>query len=133
MVPLLLEAIKEQQVIIEDIQGELNGIKGNNLKSLSTGIEDTKSANTPILYQNAPNPFNRESSIRYRLPASITNAMLSVFDLRGKLLRTYKLDPSSGLESDILISAGEFQPGMYLYSLIADNRLIDTKEMVITE
>ena len=32
-----------------------------------------------------------------------------------------------------LASGGDLHPGMYLYSLIADGRLVDTKRMVLTE
>ena len=36
-------------------------------------------------------------------------------------------------EGSITISANELYAGTYLYSLIVDGRLIDTKQMIITE
>ncbi len=35
-------------------------------------------------------------------------------------------------EGSIIISGGEFDPGIYLYALITDGKVIDTKQMVLT-
>jgi hypothetical protein len=63
LIPVLIEAIKEQQAIIEDIQSELDDLSRSEIKSLSTSIVDEVSSDTPILYQNSPNPFTQNTRI----------------------------------------------------------------------
>lgn len=35
-------------------------------------------------------------------------------------------------KNTVTIQANEFKPGIYIYSLLVDGKLIDTKRMVIT-
>ena len=71
----------------------------------------------------------RYTTIKYRLPKNCNNAAILIFDLNGKLLKTYPLNNLSELQ----IKANEFIPGMYHYSLICNNNEVDTKRMIITE
>jgi hypothetical protein len=36
-------------------------------------------------------------------------------------------------EGSITIQGGSMQPGMYMYTLIADDREVDTKRMILTK
>ena len=36
-------------------------------------------------------------------------------------------------EGSILIDGGELDPGMYIYAMIADGKVIDTKQMILTD
>ena len=51
--------------------------------------------------------------------------------MTGTLLRTITIN--QGGEGSEIISANEFTAGMYLYSLVCDGRIIDTKQMMLTE
>jgi hypothetical protein len=64
MIPVLVEAVKEQQSLIEELQYEVENLKSdNNLKSASveTPISETLESNT--LFQNSPNPFSESTEI----------------------------------------------------------------------
>ncbi len=50
-----------------------------------TGIAATPALPAVHLFQNAPNPFNPTTTIRYRLPTAST-VWLEVFDLQGRLV-----------------------------------------------
>jgi hypothetical protein len=83
------------------------------------------------LFQNTPNPFNQSTIISYEIgEKSISEAQIFVFDLNGKLLKTYPLTTSKG---NIQINANELEPGMYLYSLVVNKKEIDTKRMILTQ
>ncbi len=129
LIPILSEAIKEQQVLIESMQSEINTLKSRERKSLMSGTEGFAIENCR-LFQNAPNPFGETTSIRYRLPEGISNADIIIYDMTGKQLKRIPLTESG--ESNIEVSGGEMDPGMYMYSMIVENQLIDTKQMVIT-
>lgn len=130
LIPVLIEAIKDQQAIIENIQNELHLLKESNLKSL-TSNDNKDFFSMPVLYQNNPNPFTQNTSIKYKVPDSFTNGCINIYDLNGKQIRSITLAKSG--ESSILVSGGELNSGMYLYSLIVDGQIIDTKQMVLTD
>ncbi|MCF8226097.1 MAG: tail fiber domain-containing protein [Bacteroidales bacterium] len=130
LIPILIEAIKEQQTIIDNIQNELHVLKESNLKSLTSNDEKVF-LSIPVLYQNNPNPFTQNTSIKYNLPESYTNGYINIYDLNGKQIKSIALAKAG--ESSILVYGGELKAGMYLYSLIVDGQIIDTKQMVLTE
>jgi hypothetical protein len=54
----------------------------------TTGAGDHSAPSSFALYQNAPNPFNPETAIRYDVPAPGGKVTLKVFDVSGRLVRT---------------------------------------------
>lgn len=128
MIPILVEAIKEQQIQIEELQAEIGS--GDALK----GVAVTSSSPDPessILFQNAPNPFTEETTISYSLNETVGSAMLFIYDMSGKQLSSYDLHDRG--DSQINIIGGELDAGMYMYSLVVDGRLIGTKQMILTD
>ncbi|MDR3058575.1 MAG: T9SS type A sorting domain-containing protein, partial [Prevotella sp.] len=77
-----------------------------------------------------PNPFQVKTEIRYFLPQEVQQAYLCIFDMQGKMLK--KLDAPAG-ENTLTIRGSELHAGMYLYSLIADGKEVDTKRMILTK
>jgi hypothetical protein len=132
MIPILVEAIKEQQSIIEEMQSEISDMQGGKLKSLALSGEIESLVNDQcLLHQNTPNPFGENTRIRYNLPEGTTNADIIIYDMTGKQLRRIPLNEDG--QSSIQVHGGELDAGMYMYSMIVENQLIDTKQMVITE
>lgn len=129
LIGVLVEAIKEQQLEIENIKAAMPSLKKENTMQ---GESNTTSERTvSVLYQNAPNPFNRETRINYFLPSTVSAANLLVYDLQGKQLKNYRLKDRG--EAFLIIDAGELGAGMYIYALVADEQAIDQKRMIITE
>lgn len=136
IIPLLVEAIKEQQSIIEDLNEKINSINeesSSNLKSAM--INSTKSENENIgqavLYQNKPNPFTINTEINFYIPDEIVEAVICLYDLQGIQIKRISIENRG--HSNIKIFGGELQPGMYLYTLMTDGREIDTKRMILTD
>ncbi len=133
LVPLIVEALKEQQAQIEELKNDLAGCCETSLKSGTiTGFGDLESSgNQTKLYQNAPNPFSTQTSIRFEIPETIQSAQLHICNMTGTLLKTITLKQrGNGNET---INANEFVAGMYLYSLVCDGKIVDTKQMLLTE
>ncbi len=54
-----------------------------------------------------------------------------VFDLNGKLVKTIPIvNYGSG---SAIINGNELNPGMFVYSMMVDNQIIDTKRMILTQ
>jgi hypothetical protein len=135
LIPVMIEAIKEQKATINELRTEMDALKGKESLRSATDEETTTgiasaSAKVSRLYQNTPNPFTGETEIRYELPATVQNAYICIFDMQGKMLK--KINALTG-ENTLKIKGSELQAGMYLYSLIADGKEIDTKKMILTK
>ncbi len=134
VIPVLVEAIKDQQKLIEE-QNRRHQSEIAELKQLLTSGSVQSVNNTVIaeseakLYQNNPNPFNEQTEIQYFLSAKINSASILVFDMNGKQLKSYELKSKGN--NKLIINAGEFVAGMYIYSLVADGKIVDTKRMIL--
>jgi len=84
-----------------------------------------------ILYQNAPNPFFSNTEISCYLPETAQQAVIYIYNLQGAELKSYSLT-QTGYNS-ITVNGSELSAGMYLYTLVVDNEIIDTKRMNINE
>jgi len=51
--------------------------------------------------------------------------------MNGTQLKSIELHPKGN--GSITINGGEFNAGMYIYTLIADGQVIDTKQMILTD
>lgn len=85
--------------------------------------------NQTILYQNEPNPFNKSTVIRYFVPEDIIGIVYIVFyDMYGKELN--KIDIITKGVGSIEVNTENLTSGIYSYSLIINNKVIETKKMV---
>jgi len=96
----------------------------------TTGIVNPEAAQCK-LYQNVPNPFTQDTNIRFYIPDNANTASLNIYDLQGKQLMQYTIVQRG--ESSHVISGHHFSAGMYLYALIVDGAVIDTKRMILTK
>jgi hypothetical protein len=135
---MLVEALKEQQVIIESLQSEIQELKmnsnsDNKLKSATVSPRTSQllTNSTNVLYQNAPNPFSQSTTIEYSITENVQKAMICIYDMNGKQLKCIPLHFNG--YANITINGSELKTGMYLYSLIADGQVIDTKRMILTD
>ncbi|UTW61573.1 tail fiber domain-containing protein [bacterium SCSIO 12741] len=128
MVGLLVEAIKEQQVQIDLQTTEIEELKSQ--VTSSTGHLENMEEHGH-LEQNIPNPFNESTRIGYYLEESVNEAKILIFDPQGTLITTFPIEEMG--EGSIQIDAGDFEAGLYIYSLIADGKEIDHKRMILTE
>jgi len=127
IVPVLVEAFKEQQQTIEALQQEIAELKNGEKGFYGIG---TQESSKNALFQNTPNPTNSSTTIDCYLDSNVSKAVIAVYDLNGLQLKEYPIYNQG--KNTIKIEANEFKPGMYMYSLLVDGKLIDTKRMVIT-
>jgi hypothetical protein len=129
LIPVLVEGIKELQSKINVLEELLAEQETYKLKAAISN-EEILNTNGSILYQNSPNPFNIETTIKYQLPTNCTNAKIILYSLSGAQVKEIGIHPSS---TSVNITAGELQPGIYLYTLFVNNQKVDTKKLIISK
>lgn len=136
MIPLLVQAINEVKTENSRLKSALSELQEDvpyQSKSRKS-IEITTSINTEdevllSLSQNNPNPFSTSTSIEVSVPEYVKAAALFVFDMSGKQIKCIDIN-ERGI-SCIPISSEGLTAGMYLYSLIADGKVVGTKKMIL--
>lgn len=130
LIPVLIEGFKEQQKQLDDQKQLINQLLQKS--STTSGLDqNTMSANGFKMDQNEPNPFNGVTKISYSLPGSVTNAYLAVYDLSGKQIASFPISERGS--SAINITSEKLAAGIYIYSIVADNKIIDSKRMIVAE
>ncbi len=134
LIPVLVEALKDQKAQITALSDLVNKTNGGPKKvgaNQTLGVNETDALTYPVLDQNVPNPFNQSTTIGFYLPTTVTAANIYVYDMNGIQLKNYPITERG--KKNIIINSSEFNAGMYLYALIADGKVIDTKRMILTK
>lgn len=140
MIPLLVNALNEQEITIAtqntkntDLETRLSKLENsvNSTPKKVVASQETDVLSFPVLDQNVPNPFSATTTIGFYLPNSITAASIYVYDMNDGQLKSISV-PERG-KGTVTIQGSEFNAGLYLYALIADGKVIDTKRMILTK
>jgi hypothetical protein len=133
LIPILVQSINELRAELAELKGQNDGEASPVMSAQQqAGQSETEAGlNAAKLYQNAPNPWSSETVIRYSLPRSVARADIYIYDLQGAQLKSI---PATGRgESQVALTAHDLKAGMYLYALVADGKLIDSKQMILTK
>ena len=125
------KAIKERLAALEARLGTANPAPTTAVGPSATAQDEglKHKVRGAVLYQNTPNPFDENTVVRYVLPEGTQRASILIYNMNGEELMTY--DHLQG-NSELEINGGILKAGMYLYSLIADGKEVDTKRMILT-
>ncbi|MBN1969819.1 MAG: T9SS type A sorting domain-containing protein [Candidatus Delongbacteria bacterium] len=85
---------------------------------------------TAELYQNYPNPFNPSTTIAYSLK-NVSNVNIEIFDISGRRIESIKLGNQNIGKHSFKFDGKELSSGVYFYCLMANNKLVDTKKMIM--
>ena len=138
LIPVLVEGLNQQQSRIEQLQTQLDQQKEQIASILKTVIKGKGAGSpgeslesVPLLYQNAPNPFNQSTEIRYYIPQDVQTAHLYVSDVNGFRKKDYLLQTREN--GSVTLSVSMLDAGTYFYTLVCDGTPVDTKQMVLTK
>lgn len=141
----LVKAVQEQQKMIEDQSKENSDLQSqvvilqNQMKELlgktgvTTGLNQANTLGSEgfAMEQNIPNPFNGETTVKYTLPQTVGSAKMIVYDLSGKQVASFPVTEKGS--SSLTITSEKLTAGIYIYSIIADGKIVDSKRMVVAE
>lgn len=138
---LLVNAVQEQQKVIEQQDEELNELKKDidKLKEILKGLAsnqvtietyDVAFTSESSLNQNIPNPFNKNTLFKFEVSESASKAQISIISMDGKIIKTIPVQNGKG---QVNFDAQNLSAGMYNYHLIVDGNIIESKQMVIAK
>jgi trimeric autotransporter adhesin len=114
-----------QQKQIEELKSMVQQLAGNEKKGTSLFSK------TAALDQNSPNPFSQQTLIGYVVPAGYTDARVEISDISGHVLKSQAIsEPGKG---QFIVKANELSAGTYQYTLIIDEKVIDSRQMILTK
>jgi hypothetical protein len=128
LIPLLIQAVQD---LSEQVSALSNSSSASVRKQAPKQQDSTTEAVVATLYQNNPNPFTEATVISYIVPVEAQQASIYIYNMLGEQLGKY--DISVFGDGNVTIGANELYAGTFLYSLVVDGKLIDTKQMIITQ
>jgi len=123
-----------------------NDSKQNQIDSLKAGLQELKdlvnklvngqatgsmSISDASLGQNLPNPFTGSTSIDFTIPQNSGRARLEVSDLNGRIIKSVAI--GSAGRGNLNIDASGLSSGVYTYTLYVNEKMIGSKQMVVTK
>ena len=127
LIPVLIRAIQELKAELDDAKTGGRIMEDDTTPSDAPGMRLMQTE----LFQNTPNPFNEKTEIPCTIAEGVKKATLYVYDMSGKQISEYPVAERG--KTSVSIEGGSLDAGMYLYSLIADGNVIDTKRMILTK
>jgi hypothetical protein len=131
LIPVLTKAIQELNSKVEQLEAQLQKTQLEVVAGKPNGVDAVENTRNPALMQNVPNPFSQNTTITYSVPEKTRQAVLSIIDMNGKIVKQYNLE--QGANRQQVISANTLKPGIYIYTLLADGVELMSKKMVVTE
>lgn len=135
IIPYLVEAIKEQQIQIKELKDMIVSLhenlvaKGLLINSFATGYLQDSSDAKPLLDQNIPNPFSKETRIGCFIPETATSTFLNNYSMNGTLLGRFTINGKG--KQFVTIDNQSLNPGTYLYSLVVDGKEVGKRKMIL--
>jgi trimeric autotransporter adhesin len=122
--------VEAQKEAIEKQQQQINTLLAN--KSEEKAIDNVIDGQGGIqLFQNYPNPFTLDTKIEMELPVSVSEAKVLVYNLEGKEVKSLPISRRG--KATVRLMGGELEAGIYIYTLIADGKVVNTRRMILTK
>jgi photosystem II stability/assembly factor-like uncharacterized protein len=115
---------------------EVRNYYNNCFSGIPIGIEPV-SQNIPDkfeLYQNYPNPFNPVTRIQFVIPAKAGihgDVMMKIYNSLGQLIETQNIASVQPGTYEVEFDGSNLSSGVYFYSLVVGNELIQTRKMIL--
>lgn len=110
------------QPLIADLEARVTALEDELLGKASTEY------NSARLFQNAPNPYSNHTVIPFYIPETVSNARLILTNVQGNIVDEIMIYArgNGSLEFD----QSDLESGTYFYTLILDNKQLESKVMV---
>jgi len=123
--------IRSQQIQIDSLNVKLQRLEDLLQQLIKGSSSNGITLSDASLGQNSPNPFAGSTLINYNIPQNFGRSRLEVSDMSGHIIKTVSIN-SSG-RGNLSIDASGLSSGVYNYTLYVDEKMVSTKQMVLTK
>jgi hypothetical protein len=74
-----------------------------------------------------PNPTDKQITIPYNIPKG-TQAQIIVYDMSGKEVEKFNID---SIFNNLILDVSKYPKGVYFYKIVIDNKVLETKKIVV--
>jgi hypothetical protein len=127
----LVKAVQELTAMVQAQQDEIKLLKQQITKPGPASAGDINAISMAVLFQNNPNPFSADTEIKMSVPETTRQAQLIVYNMEGKQLKNFEVTDRG--DTSVRIFANDLAAGIYLYALIVDGKVVDTKRLLLTK
>ncbi|HRH49127.1 MAG TPA: tail fiber domain-containing protein [Panacibacter sp.] len=132
----LVKAVQELSAENNDLKARLEKIEqtisaNNAQQNSSISLNTADGLAAASLDQNAPNPFNGSTVIRYRVPSFAAKAQIVITNTAGNTVKAFTITTKGA--GSVSINGGELSAGSYYYTLIIDGKKADSKQMILVK
>lgn len=124
IIPVLTEAIKEQQATIKKLEERIARLESK--KGISSPSINSNSGIN--LQQNRPNPFSGVTTISYNIPLNMEDAKLVIYNTNGAVVDIFNL---AGGQGDLDYDASKLSGGIYFYAIEQNGQSLARQKMVV--
>ena len=127
LIPILIKTVQELNTKVDllECNSASSPVKGpDNINAKEPEFQ-------PILYQNNPNPFTESTIIKCLIPQEVSDAVLYIYDINGHQINNITISERG--ETSIKLDGNTLYAGIFLYSLITDGIVVDTKRLILTK
>jgi hypothetical protein len=124
MIPVLVQTINELNSRINQLESSAAFADNQ-----TTKINTVDGSIATTLYQNVPNPVKSQSTISLDIAKDVKDATLYFYNISGAQVKSYNVAERG--KTSISLSSSDFEPGLYVYALVADGNVVSTKRMIV--
>ena len=122
LIPVLIEALKEQQ-------SQINELKQQMSESFKVQNQDLLQFSNTKIISVSPNPSNDVITVSLNIEKEVQTATLQVHDINGTILSNLNLKERNTNITKTL-QKDNFGKGIYVVSLVVNGKSIDTKKII---
>jgi trimeric autotransporter adhesin len=123
-----IDALQKQNADLEKRMEKLEAMMSA-LQLSANNNGQTVKPNNLSLEQNIPNPFNNSTTINYTLPLQYSKAKIVITDDRGKTIKQINISGTG--KGSVKIDASLLAGAAYSYTLYVNDKMVDSKKMVL--
>jgi hypothetical protein len=134
----LVKAVQELDFLVDSLKSTIDSLMAPKEKSLLNDdadnsvpeeIQEVKLSlpDAATISDARPNPNDGITQISYYLPESVQNAKMVFYDDMGRTIKEVKLNEKGN--GSVLVNSEKLNGGIYSYSIIVDDKVVDSKKM----
>lgn len=137
VIPVLVEALKEQHEVIEEKETRIAALEAQNSELQSRlarieaalGIADDRKADdtkAPINAKISPNPSNGLVNVELENTASAKSVVVNMVDASGRQIATRTVAAGT---NNVQFDLGQFPAGIYVAQIMADGQMVSSSKI----